>query len=299
MHVIMKWFYRGLVAVCTLILLLQGLNWAARRANTLPSVPNPNGYDRLLVAAGKVSLPSKEMIEVTTNEVLEISRQNAAVLENLRTDLAAQSAVPLRASSGWVEQHYDDLSKLKRLAVAVNLDARALTLQGRTNEAALRYLDVIVLGQAVARGGVVADALTGIAIETIGNVGLRSELKGLSSAELSSLARALGQAESRRDATETILQTEKRWVAASFGLVSRLGGLLNRKAMTRGREDFARRYDENRRRTGRLILFVAARAFELDHARAASGPAELVPKYLPAVPVDAVTGKAFEDIVTK
>ncbi len=100
----------------------------------------------------------------------------------------------------------------------------------------------------------------------------------------------------QHEAPERILQTEQAWSAASFGLVSRVGGLLLRKAEVQRHEQFTERYQQTVRRTRRLILVLAARAVELETGQRVTVPSDLVPGVLKSVPLNPAKNRPMTEI---
>jgi len=285
-----KWFTRIVIGVALLVLALKALDWVARRAESLPALPQPNGYDALLAIAATISKPSGDLVELSSEQIREMSRQNQPAWEKLGPALEMESRVPLSTAPKWVDQHGEDVKNLKKLAVALALHAKALMLDGRTNEAARCHLNTIRLGQTLARGGVLVDGITSIAVESIGTASLRAMSPALSAQECRAMAKTLAVAEVNRDSPENILLNQRRWSAASFGLVSKVGGILLRNASAKRHSEFTTRYHESTKRTRRLILLLAARTFELETGQRPSRPSDLVPDFLPTVPTDPDTG---------
>lgn len=185
-----------------------------------------------------------------------------------------------------MDKHAEDVKRLKRLAVVLGIQSKAELLDGSTNNAAKCLLDVILLGHALARGGILSDGINALAVETIGTASLRAQVPYLDAEFCRSAAQELERYEARREQPERILKTEKDWSAASYDLISRMGGLFLRKADAYRHAEFTRRYQETTRRTRRLMLILEARAVELETGRRVMSSSDLVPGVLKSVPVD-------------
>lgn len=286
----MKWISRCVVVLAVLTLLLQGANWLARRSLVLPPVPEPNGYVELLKAAAVVEESSRGIVELSDDEIRSLTERNEPALLRARSVLAMESGVPVMAQQEWIEQHQAELGKFKRLATAFGAAGRVALLDGNTNLAVRAHLDVIRLGQAVSCGGLMLDAMVGLALEASGAAGLHAMVSQLSAEECKSTLRLVEELDATRQTAERILETERRWAKQTFGLIQQLGGLLMRKTLAKAAERFKSRHDESGARIRRLMVRLAARAYELETGLRPSKPADLVPRYLKSVPIDLKTG---------
>jgi hypothetical protein len=291
-----KWISRIVVTLAVVLVALRIADRLSRRTGSLPPLPAPNGYATLLTVAHQVSAPSGDVAELSEDAIRQLNETNRHALAELHEALRVESGVPLSTERGWVERHAADVKALKRLAVLLILQSRAAMSDRRTNDAAGSLLDVILLGQALARGGILSDGINAVALETVGTASLRGLAPRLDAALCRSLAQDLERAESRRELPERILNTERTWSAASFGLVSRVGGVVLRKAQAQRESDFTQRDGETTRRTRRLMLFLAARAIELESGQRPLKPADLVPAVLQAVPLDPEQGRPMTDL---
>ncbi|HWH71992.1 MAG TPA: hypothetical protein VNT26_21700, partial [Candidatus Sulfotelmatobacter sp.] len=194
------------------------------------------------------------------------------------------------------DKHAEDLRKLKRLGVLLALEGRAVMLEGRTNETWQSSLDLIRLGQALSRGGLLIDGITGMTLETVGTASLQAMMPQMAAADCRKAVQTLEELEARRSSSDQISQNEKIWSARRFGLVDRLGALTMRQSMLKRHSEFQQRYEEICRRTRRLELRLAARACELETGKRPGSATELVPALLKALPIDPSTGKPMEEI---
>jgi hypothetical protein len=291
-----KWTARILVSIAILILLLRVADRMARRAGPLPEVPQPNAYEELLRVAAEVRIPLREIAELSEDEIRRLAAANEASLERLRVALRGAMKVPLQTTNGWVEQHGRDVDALKKLALVIGVRGRAHMLDGNTNQTAACFLDVLLLGQALPKGGLVSDGVNGLTIETVGMASLRALIPSLSAEFCRQAAQELEQMEAKRESPERILATERDWSARSFGLVNRIGGVLRRSADADRDAKFLSRYEEATGRTRRLMMSLAARAIELETGVQVSNPGTLVPHVLKAVPLDPKSGSPYTDM---
>ena len=291
-----KWISRIVISLAVLVLAVKAADRLARRGGALPAIPQPNGYDTLLAVAGKVSAPHGDLADLGPDAIRQVAQTNRANLESLHEALRTETGVPLQIEPRWVDKHAEDVKKLKRLAVVLAIQSKAELLNGNTNNSATCLLDVILLGQALARGGLLSDGINALAVETIGAASLRAQVPYLDAGFCRSAGQELERSEARREQPGRILKTEKDWSAASFGLVSQVGGLFLRKAEAQRRAGFTGRYQETIRRTRRLMLIMAARAVELETGQRVLSPSGLVPGVLKSVPLDPETNTPMTDI---
>ena len=296
MKTLSKWVFRTLAALAILVLAVRVADRWARRSPALPEVPEPNGYAVLAQVARKIQGPEGDLADVPADAVRKFGGGQRELLDQVRLAVRGASGVPLETDPRWADKQVDELKRLKRLAVLVGLRSKVEMLEGRTNAAARAWVDMILLGQAIARGGRVLEALNGMAVEKVATASLRSMTPLLDAGTCRSLAQELERAESARESASRILGTESNWSRATFGLIARAGAYLQRQSEARRRADFESRYQDVERTTRRLILVLAAHSLALQTGRAVGSPSELVASVLQAVPVDPKTGAPFDDL---
>jgi hypothetical protein len=292
----LKWLYRIAVCVGVLVLLVRVADWAARRGHSLPAPPQPNGYDEIVSAARSVKQPPADFSELTPEQIRLLAGQNRPALERARQAFQMESRVSVEIKKDWQDRHEEELKALKRLAVALAVEAKSQLLENHTNEAARCYLDVIRLAQTMREGGILIDGITSLALETIGSASLQAMLPQLDAAFCHEAARTLEELDSRREMPETIIATERTWSAQRFGLIDRIGGFIAREAKAKRHAQFIERSHQTHDRTQRLMLRLAARACELENQHPPAKVSELVPIYLKAIPRDSETGKEIQEL---
>ncbi len=289
-----KWFSRWVVVLALLLACVRIADLVSRRGPQLPPLPADNVYPRLLASAGTVEIPGGDVSMMTETEVRRLSAANRDHLLLVHADVRGESGVPLSTTRGWVETHAVEQRSFKRLAAALGVQARAEELEGRTNGVAAAWLDLLLLGPAMSRSGILSDSLSGLALESVGLMGLRPMVPSLDAAFCRSAAQDLEKLEARRDAPTRVLETEANWSRVSFGLVDVFGGLLRGSGKARREAEFAQRHHPVVRRTRLLALQLAARALELERGTPVKTADEVVPAVLKAVPLDPESGKPLE-----
>jgi hypothetical protein len=202
----------------------------------------------------------------------------------------------LEADLKWADKQLTELTQLKRLAVLVGLRSKADLLEGRTNAAARAWVDMILIGHTITRGGRKLEALSGLAVEKVATASLRSMVPMLDASTCRGLAQDLERAEESREDADRIVETEKNWCRATFGWVAKAGEIFGKGREPLQRKDFLTRYRDTERSTRRLILTLAARSVALETGHAVTNPSDIVPSVLKAVPVDPETGAPFTEL---
>jgi hypothetical protein len=293
----LRWAIGVLFGAAVLLLLVRSMDARVRRSASLPPLPVPNGYDALLAAARRdVRRPAGDLSGVDAAELRTLHAAQRGTLEAVRAALAIESRVTGSVGRDASRQRDQDLARLKALHAIFAVDFRVQMLDGKTNDAALTQLDFIRLGHTLAKGGDRTDVATGLLFEVVGASTLNALVPQLDSATCTRAAASLARLEHARASADQVDRNDRAWRAIRFGLVGKIGDLLLRRANEARRGEVRRRWDEAALRSRRLALRLAARAFTIETGKPPTRPAELVPAYLPAVPVDPGTGAAWAEL---
>jgi hypothetical protein len=296
MRTFWKWFLKWVVVGVIASLTFRGADWLVRQSASLPAVPQPNGYEELLTVSRAVEKPRRDLMELSDSEIRSLAESNRACLHHVRQALRMECRVPLQTGRGWIAQHEADLKKVKVIGLLFAIESKALSLDGRTNEAAYCQVEIVRLGHALSRGGGRVDALNGLLLETVGVASLQTLLPKASAEWCRQAARDLHELESKREGQDQVAQNEKAWSTRAFGLVGRVGDFVLSRAKKRQDAELRQRWSEASRRARRLVIRLAARAYESDTGRRAMRTAELVPQYLTAVPADPETRAPMDEV---
>jgi hypothetical protein len=132
----------------------------------------------------------------------------------------------------------------------------------------------------------------GIAIESLGTSQLRKMTANLDGKTSADLARQLETVDAEKETWDEMMQSEKYWSRRQFpGFEHRISEIIAAKEFKAVRERSRKKYDAQEATTHRLILDLAAHAYELDKGHRPTTVADLVPAYLKAAPIDPQTGK--------
>ena len=254
-------------------------------------LPNPNGYDDLVKAGQMLPEEAGDYDKMDQEQLKKAVALNVAALSLARAGLSNQCRVPVQYSESFISNHLGDLAGLKRLARAFVAEGMLAEMENRPGDAARSDLDTVHFGNDTARGGVMIDDLVGIAIEALGTSHLQTLLPYLDATSCRETAATLEALDSQRQTWNEVMQQENAWSHGTFrGWRYELMRLEDRKSSLPAIAATRRKLDAQEQRTRRLILDLAARAYELDRGHPPASAADLVPEYLKAVPQDPVTG---------
>jgi hypothetical protein len=182
------------------------------------------------------------------------------------------------------------LMQFRKLALALAAEGRLAEMEGRTNDAARSYLDLIRFSHEFARGGLVVDASLGLATEGLGLPPLQGLVRNLPAAECRQLAQALETTDAKTEPlTEVLLRGEPSiWRVVS--LPRRMLGVLSFQQAAENRQKLAKIFQSRQKQRRELLVALAVRAYELEKGQPPTAVADLVPAYLKAIPQDPVTG---------
>lgn len=132
------------------------------------ALPTPNGYEFITQAGALVKPLPKDVEALDREELAATVRDNHGALELARKGLALPCKLPMPANWNEMNQRLTTLSFPKSLAFAFVAEGRLRALGGDFSGAARSYLDVVKLGPAVARGGMIVDLMNGQSITALG-----------------------------------------------------------------------------------------------------------------------------------
>jgi hypothetical protein len=288
-----NWLILLLLISTAVILAIAGLLIfdAARPLPPIQPLPNPNGYNDLVQAAEMTSTNSWNYEAMNEAQLRETVSANAEALSLARASLSNECRVPIQFSLPYLGRHLSELASLKRLAQAFMAEGKFAEKKGRFGDAAGSYLDLIRLGNDSARGGVLIDALVGLAIENMGVAGLQKITGRLDAKSCRETVAALETLDAQRQSWNEVIQQEDGWSRRTFTSLSyRIYRPLLSKMTRDAFQKAERKFKEQQLKTRQLLIGLAARAYELDKGHRPASLADLVPDYLKAIPQDPVTG---------
>lgn len=293
----------------TVILLITGAILASvvllivPRRSHFPELPDPNGYDVLVHAAARIIQDSSILKEMTSNQLAALVATNEAVVRDIRKALSLPSIVSVEMSVEWISSQTMNMMNLKASARAMDAEAK-LWQQKRdyTNSLAL-CLDQMRFSHATMRGGVLINYMVGSACETTAVRRMTNLLSELNAEQCKQAARFLEEIDSQRDSFEEIAARELEWQHRTFSVWDRLKAGFE-KHVLRDNDlsalaealagDSEKTYNSRTLEVRRLLLKLAARAYELETGGRPSELSKLIPSHLKEIPRDPTTGTALD-----
>ena len=173
-------------------------------------------YEELISAAS--SLVSTEIFEDTAIVSDEKTRlylaSNRQALEKARLALKQQCVVPLRNDAEFYSEHMQRLPDFRVLAKSFVLELHQARDVRRWSDAARIGVDLLTLGNAVRRGGLITDMLISLAFYAMGLEELRTLRTNFDEAVRKSLRRDLARTARAAEPLREIAKRDRQWEAA-------------------------------------------------------------------------------------
>ncbi len=301
---------RWIVALRALLILLACLlaggaiyvrNAMKPRATPPPPLPRPNGYDDLIRAAGLIRGEAPNGGKIRGAKVEDLKAwvaANAEALQVAREGLARPSRVPVDYDQD-LRAEFDHVGGCRSLARLLSAEGEIAAGEGRPDDAARAFLDGVRLGRAAGRGGLMIDVLAGVAIETQALDSLVRLRENLSADSARRAIAALLESDKERPTFAEVLNDDTYWFERTSPYWNRLmlrvsgvGAALREPADKAARQAMDRATIALRRE----VFGLAEHLYFLDKKADPASPDDLVPAYLPAIPVHPNTGRLINEI---
>ncbi|HXF10897.1 MAG TPA: hypothetical protein VN625_08940 [Desulfuromonadaceae bacterium] len=288
------WLMGGfIVAFPFTLLLLFLLFLEGGSAPKPPRMPAQNGYDDLLDAGKKVQW--NDYTELDQKGLQGFVEANANALQLARDGFQKESRVPVQYSQNYLTNHIEDFTFTKRLAHAFAAEGRLAEMEGRTNDAANAYLDIVRLGNDSVRGGMLIDELVGIAIESMGVARLEKLVPSLDRHVSEGAASTLEAIDLQAQTIDDVMKQENVFFHAIYqGWRYDLLRRQSRKSIEPAIQKAKEKANAETKKRRQLTLDLAVHAYEVDKGRLPASAVDLVPDYLKAVPKDPATDAEME-----
>lgn len=207
----------ALIAGIVLVLGLVAYVWLSVPSAPPVVLPNPNGFTQFLESGRKI-VGTPEDISIADAETLKrFLDANAAVLDESLEALNMECMVPIEYSAAYQQQVVDDVGPLKNVARLLWADARVAELEGRPEEAADKYADVIRFSEKTSNGGLLVHLLSGIAYERLGWQALLKLVPSLSQDQKAALKERLAATNRTALKVEDFMSRERAVATAAHG----------------------------------------------------------------------------------
>jgi hypothetical protein len=256
-------------------------------------VPYPNGFHDIVDAGRQFGF--SPILRITgepgsTDELAAEIAEYGRVYEHLRLGLTRSVQV-----RDWTKR--DEAIKLASLRSEVDLQfgvrsaahglMRAAELaqqQNRSGEAAGIALEIIRLGQAITRDGILMDYEYGIRIEGVGDDSLYQVLFQLDIHQCRKTIDALIEINRGREPLDHVLHRDRIWHENTGDWFQQIITLLNAIAFGDWHERLVHNHKETATRL--LIAELALRAFQLEYGELPTRLEQLMPEFLGQLPID-------------
>ncbi len=265
--------------------------WTAKPPS-LPPLPNPNGYDDFIKAAGAVAGQFGNPQTPSRDELSALVATNGEALRLLRAGLTKRAVFPTVSGITNFDALLSQFARMKSLALLLAADGRLHELNGQPYAAAQCYLDAIRFGNEMSRGGFLIHRLVGVALEAIGLRPLVQLLPKLNRDENGAILKELEQIEATRVTWEEVWAGETRFARFSTKALFRpFLKLFMWKQLETVRRNGETKHNSAVARLRLLEVELALRSYRADRRHAASRLEELTPGYLRKTLPDPFTGQ--------
>jgi hypothetical protein len=287
----------SIVAIATAVLLLIAalFVWRVDSSKFVPApLPVPNGYAELIQAGQLMRKETSDFNKLSPADLRQWVAGNTNALQIARLGLSKKVQVPVVYSLNYSTNHAFELIQLRLIARGFAAESKLAELEQRTNDGARSALDTIRLGTECPRGGILLDGIMGTVIEKMGIDQLKHFTAALDAKSCREIARELEDLDAQRQTWEDLLDHEHYWSRQTFPgwnyTIARIFMSGQMKALeAKGKTKFIAQEINFRK----LLIELAARAYELEKGHRPNSPRDLAPEYLKVVPQDSTTGTNF------
>ena len=254
------------------------------------ALPYPNGYAAFLQGASYLQRDTPNFPTMTHDDLRALIQGNTNALQIARFGFGEKVQVPLDYSNN-PGKHMAELAGIKSLAQAFLAEGRLAEMEKRPCDAAKSYLDAARLGVECRRGGTLIDLLVGIACEAMGTSQLQMLVPKLDAKCSREVAQELETLDAQKQTWQQSVQQESYWSHRTFpGPQYRLMELFSWRSRSAARTRVEQRFNAQQLKTRKLLIDLAARAYELEKGYRPAQIEDLVPGYLKAIPQDPTAG---------
>ena len=283
-----NWLLALFILTCPFVLFFTFLVFMEEPLPPLAPVPNPNAYGDLVKAKEMIEGEVWDYDKANLEKLRGIVSTNAGALALARTALSNQCGVPLQF---YIDTHATNVhAGFGRLARAFVCEGKLSEKENHFSDATKSYLDAVRFGNQAAHGGVLIDQLIGATGWSAGEMELQGILTNLDATICRSAAATLETLAAGRQTWTVTMQQEEALYRRALGWRSVWFKLIYFSRRQHTFENTKEKLDQFQHEENRLLVELAARAYQLDKGKPPASAADLVPEYLKAVPQDPVTG---------
>lgn len=178
---------------------------------------NPdNAYADLVAVAQQIDAEEFSPYSAfTLDQLAEFVPRHAAQLAAAREALKRPCRVEVRMVKEFYEEHWPETKSLRQLIQLFACEARLAASREDFQQVTRSGLDLLELGNAMCRGGLILDYLVGSGGSGVGVNVLRKERAKFSDEQRSRLINELLRFEAEREPIETIIARDREWEIAT------------------------------------------------------------------------------------
>jgi hypothetical protein len=250
------------------------------------TIPEPNAFDVFVEAGGSISnatinSANFDQSTATRGQLKKAVDEVVDALRQARAGFSMESVSPVDYSFGAEILPLEQIQNLRSLARAFSAESRLARLDGDDERSLNSGLDAIQLGYQSRNGGLLVEALVGMAITGVGKSSVFETHRKLTAEQCFNAIRRIEAAELAREPMEAVLHRDYLWELHAGGWHSRLYAILSRLCdeRTTGEDAFAM----EEATTSLLKAHLQLRAYRLEHG---SLPETWEGSGLPPMPTD-------------
>jgi hypothetical protein len=257
----------------------------------LAPVPNPNAYGDLVKASKMIQGEVWDYDGASLEKLRGIVATNAEALALARTALTNQCGVPFQIfTQAAATNHLQDVIGFGNLARAFVCEGKLSEKGGHFGDAVKSYLDTVRFGNQLAHGGMVIDQLIGATAWSAGETELQGMVTNLDATTCRVTAATLQTLATDRQSWAAALQQQEAGSRRVLGWRSEWLKLIHYQERQKYLKQSKDSLDQIQQQENRLMVDLAARAYQLEKGKPPTSAADLVPEYLKSIPQDPVTG---------
>jgi hypothetical protein len=211
-------------------------------------------------------------------------------MDALRIGLSREIRNPSTPDFETLEPHIKELGRMRSLGRLLAAEGEQARRGGDWGKLVGAVTNGVLLARGINHGDLLIDEMMGGAIEQVMLVPLKRSLSGISAPAAREAAHSLLVLDATRIPFDRVIHGEKQF-ARSAGPMHRLAGLFGRASIQKTWD----RARTNRYRLARdtrlLAIQLAARAFSMERGSRPRNITNLVPDFIPSLPVDPATGR--------
>ncbi len=281
-----------------------GLGTGPRLKLEQPRIPDPNGYDDVLEAGRLIektdtSAPRLDLNKLNEGALGELVEGNREAIARAREGLDRPFQVPVVYDANhMVHVLWKDVSSIRAgLVRGLIAEGRLADLQGRVDDAARSYGDLVRLGDAMSHNVPLFIYQWSVVDQTMGLGRLRDLRAKLSPDQCRRFIGFLDEIDRNRERASDVTLRESRFMTFNSNKMGLLGRISMRVSGAQRREvtriASSLEVSENQQNAARRVLLtdLALRVYRQEHGEDPPDLGALVPSILKSVPLDPYSEK--------